>query len=136
MNTINYYAKKYMKAGKDKMNEQMNGQIPYDDTKLMSAFAYFMCIVPLIAGAYKTSEYTKFHVNQGLILWIGYIAYAIALGIITGLFIWIPVLGWIIVGLCGLAGFAFPVFAIIGIVNAVKGVTTELPLIGKIQFIK
>jgi uncharacterized membrane protein len=120
------------------MNEQMNGngQIPYDDTKLMSAFAYFMFVVPLIAGAYKTSEFTKFHVNQGVALWLAYFAYMIAYGIVFALFFWIPVLGLIIVGLAGLAILAFPVFAIMGIVNAVKGETKEFPLIGKFKFIK
>jgi uncharacterized membrane protein len=120
------------------MNEQMNnnGQIPYDDTKLMSALAYIFFFVPLIAGAYKTSEYSKFHVNQGVALWLTAIAYSIAYSIFTAIFVWIPFIGPVLVGLVGLAALAFPVFAIIGVVNAVKGEMKEIPIIGKYRVIK
>ncbi len=49
----------------------MNGNAdPRDieDNKVMSVVAYILFFIPLIAGTYKTSPYTKFHTNQGTVL--------------------------------------------------------------------
>lgn len=91
----------------------------------------------------KDSKYTRFHVNQGIILCIFYVAVFIVtllLGLIktpdpfwgTALMRtpwWVNLINfilWIPVG----------VFAVFGIINAVKGFAKELPLIGKFRILK
>lgn len=85
----------------------------------------------------KRSEYTTFHVNQGLVLLIaGVIADALTGG---GWFSW---MSWfyydfgILHMLSWVTDIALLVFLIMGIVNACKGVRKELPLIGKIKIFK
>jgi uncharacterized membrane protein len=96
-----------------------------DQNKVMGVLAYIFFFVPLIAGTYKTSEYVKFHTNQGTVLWIA----GFACGVITV----IPVIGWII-------GFIAPVvilvFDIMGIVSALKTEAKPLPIISKFQLLK
>jgi uncharacterized membrane protein len=96
-----------------------------DQNKVMGILAYIIFFVPLIAGTYKTSEYVKFHTNQGTILWIA--------GFAGGIISVIPILGWIIAPLVSLAVF---IFAIMGIVSALKPEAKPLPIIGKYTIIK
>ncbi len=102
-----------------------------NDEKVFGVLAYFgiLFLVPLLAG--KT-EFSKFHANQGLILFLGEIITNAVGGFIT----MIPIFGWII----GLLFWAVDVFwlvlAIMGIVNACQGEMKELPLVGKFKIIK
>lgn len=93
--------------------------------KVMAVLAYlgFLFLVPLLAA--PNSRFARFHVNQGLVLFLA----EVVLGIV-GI---IPFIGWIILLVGEIASF---VFMIIGIVHAAKGEVKELPLIGKIQIIK
>lgn len=93
--------------------------------KLFGILSYLgiLWLVGLLAG--KT-EFTKFHANQGLVLFIA--------DIIVGIAAVIPFVGWFIIGPVG--GIAVFVFMILGIVNAAQGNMKPLPLIGKIQIIK
>jgi uncharacterized membrane protein len=100
-------------------------QSDVDENKVMGILAYILFFVPLIAGTYKTSEYAKFHTNQGTILWIA--------GIICGIIGVIPILGWIIAPIVSLVIF---IFAIMGIVSALKTEAKPLPIIGKYSIIK
>lgn len=100
--------------------------------KVFAVLAYFgiLWLVPLLAG--KT-QFSRFHANQGLVL---FIVEAI-LGVITGIFAVIPFAGWIIAGILGgITGLVFLVCAIFGIVNAVNGETKPIPGIGNITIIK
>ncbi|MCM1165789.1 MAG: hypothetical protein NC299_02660 [Lachnospiraceae bacterium] len=85
--------------------------------KLFGILSYigFLWLVGLLAG--KT-EFTKFHANQGLVLWLA--------SLVCGI---VPFLGWI----CEIAVF---VFMIMGIINAANGEMKDLPLIGKIRILK
>ncbi len=107
-----------------------------EDNKLMSVLAYIIFFVPLIAGAYKTSPYARFHTNQGTVLALSAIAYGIAMGILSFILVFIPVVGWILIVILSLLSFVFLVLVIMGIVNAVSGRMKQLPLIGKIRIIK
>ena len=129
---------------------QQTGAGGQDNSKTMSILAYILFFIPLATGAHKTSPVVKFHTNQGTVLFITLVAYSIIsailravitvrrevvfLGIQTGEYIkltpwWLNTILWI--GSIGIS-----VLCVIGIVNAIKERTKELPLIGKFQIIK
>ena len=92
-------------------------------------------LIPMFV--YKESPYTKFHVNQGIVLCILDVAGGIVLGIVSAVLGWIPFVGWIISGLLSLAfGVFVLVLMILGIVNAATGKAEPLPIIGKIVIYK
>jgi uncharacterized membrane protein len=74
-------------------------------------------------------EDVRFHVNQGIILTIaGVVAETVA-----GIFLFVPVLGQLLMSVSSLAWLAL---AIIGIINANNGEQKELPIIGKFRIYK
>ncbi|PIU42518.1 MAG: hypothetical protein CO034_00700 [Parcubacteria group bacterium CG_4_9_14_0_2_um_filter_35_11] len=81
----------------------------------MAIVAYFLFFVPLLTDA-KNDPFVKYHVKQGLVLFIA--------GIIAGFVSWFPIIGWII-------GILVFVDWIIGIVNAANGQEKPIPLIGQ-----
>jgi uncharacterized membrane protein len=85
----------------------------------MAILAYIIFFVPLLTES-KDDPFVKFHVKQGLVLFIAWIA-NMAVGII-------PVLGWIIAPLVSLG---LIVLMVLGIINAANGKEEELPIIGK-----
>ena len=88
---------------------------------LMAVLCYFniLILVPLLTEA-KNDPFVKFHIKQGLILIIA--------GIITSVILMIPFLGWIV-------GFIMWIILlilfVIGLINALSGKESELPIIGK-----
>ena len=105
-----------------------------DENKLMAVLSYIgiLVLIPLLAK--KDSPYAQFHAKQGLVLLIC----GVALGVIStvaGFIAVIPVIGWIIGLLVGLAifvaGIGLFVVGIMGIINAVSGNMKELPIIGQ-----
>lgn len=103
--------------------------------KVFGVLSYigFLWIIPLVAG--KT-EYTRFHANQGLVLFLAEIVLGIVVGIVSFILAFIPFVGWI-GGLLGTAvSILSLVFMILGIVNAAQGEMKELPVIGGIKIIK
>ena len=70
-------------------------------------------------------EGAKFHLNQSLVIWLA--------GIVLGVVMIVPVLGWL-VGLVG--GIFLFICWIIGLVSAIQGQEKEIPLLGKIQLLK
>jgi len=85
----------------------------------MAVVAYILFFVPLLTEA-KNDPFVKYHVKQGLVLFIGYI-----IEMFVGS---IPFLGWL---LSPLLGIFLLVLLIIGIMNAVGGKEKSLPVIGK-----
>lgn len=107
------------------------------DNKILSLFAYIGLLILIPVFAAKDSKYARFHINQGLLLIIASIILGVAVGIVSALTIWIPVIGLIISSVLSLAAEIIPfVFMIIGIVNAVTGKAKELPVIGKFRILK
>ncbi len=120
-----------------------------NDNKGIAILSYFgpLVLVPLLAR--KDSKYARFHANQGLLVFITNIAYAIIhsilMAVLRAIFPW----NWSY-GIFGGRGFVYnalstvlnlawiliTVLAIIGIVNAVSGKAKELPIIGKFRIIK
>lgn len=94
-----------------------------EQNKGMAILAYFIFFLPLILV--PNSQFAKYHANQGLILLIA--------GVAIMVFGMIPVLGWFLAPIAGIALF---VLWILGIMNAAKGEMKPIPLIGTITIIK
>ena len=107
------------------------------NNKVMAILSYLgvLVVIPLLAGN-KQSEYLKFHLNQGLNLWI----IRMIIEILDGN--WIYHLNHILnfstaLGtLFTLLNLAVFVLQIMGIVAACKGEWKKLPLVGEVQLIK
>lgn len=98
-----------------------------EKNKAMGIVGYILPVlffIPLISDA-KDSPFAKFHANQQLLLLITWMAVSIVGGII-------PFLGWFV----PLGSLCCLVLMIMGIINASKGETKELPVIGGISILK
>lgn len=94
-----------------------------EKNKAMGILAYIIFFIPLLAA--KDSPYARFHANQGLILFLGYVICSI---------LWlIPILGWIAAPIGYLA---VTVFSVMGLINAIGGKAKNLPIIGKMKIFK
>lgn len=123
------------------MNETFNTQeqvfSPEDveKNKVISFLAYLIFFIPLIAA--PDSKFARFHANQGLILLIFGFALGIINIILSAILSFIPVVGWIIMLLLGIAiPILILVLVIMGIINALNGQAKPLPLIGKFTILK
>jgi len=86
----------------------------------MAVIAYLIFFVPLLTDA-KDDPFVKFHVKQGLTLFIAYlIAWAVGM---------IPFIGWFI--LLPILNVALFILLIVGIIRAAQGEQKPLPIIGK-----
>jgi len=95
-----------------------------DEGKSLAWLSYLglLLLIPLLVN--KDNEYSKFHVKQGLVLLIS----GIAASIVSIIFGFIPVIGWLI----SMAVWIFLlVLSIMGIVNALTEKAVPLPVIGK-----
>ena len=94
-----------------------------EKNKVMAVLAYVIFLIPLLAA--KDSKFARFHTNQGLVLFIG--------AILSSVISVIPLIGWIV---APIAGVAITILAVIGIINAIGGKAKELPVIGKFKILK
>lgn len=99
------------------------------DKKTTSWVAYITFIGWIVAYCAGDKEGAKFHLNQSLIVWLGYLCVIIASVVLA----FIPVIGW-------LAMWATLIFLfvcwIMGLINAINQEEKELPLIGQIKILK
>lgn len=95
-----------------------------EKNKVMAGLAYILFFLPLVVC--PESKFGRFHANQGLVLLIAGVVGSIVLTII-------PIIGWILLPLFGIA---VTVFVILGLINGLTGKDKALPLIGKIKIIK
>lgn len=102
------------------------------ENKLISAICYFVSLTPLIFIATlfvlkpKSSDYVKFHANQGLVLNLVTLVFMFFINVVVDLpFVFNTLLFLISV-----------VIIIWGIINSLTGKTKEIPVIGKVQLIK
>ncbi|WZL80290.1 hypothetical protein QBE53_10785 [Vallitaleaceae bacterium 9-2] len=93
--------------------------------KGMAILAYIIFFVPLLVDGAKDSPFVKFHVNQGLLLVLGYLALSV-IGMV-------PILGWII---SVLGWLVLVVIHLITLIGAANGQAKKLPLVGDIKLIK
>lgn len=107
------------------------------DGKVMGILSYigFLVLVPLLAD--KNNPFVRYHANQGLVLFLGEIIYAVVRSILVRVF-WIISfwLGMMMNILLSILSLIFIAYMIIGIVNVCNGKARELPLIGKIRLVK
>jgi len=113
-----------------------------EQNKGMAVLAYILFFIPLIAGTHKTSNFVKYHTNQGIVLVIFCVALGIVTSILSAILMGIAVASFavglimavpVIIGLIWI----FPlILVIIGIVNAVTGKMKPLPIIGKFTILK
>lgn len=92
-----------------------------DTSKILAAIGYLIGVVALIAiliEPYKNEKFVKFHAVQALGMWVA----SIALGFIAN----IPIIGWIVAVVGGLAIF---VVAIIAAIKAFQGEYYEVPVV-------
>lgn len=94
--------------------------------KVMAVLSYLGCLmlIPLFAG--RKNKFSKFHLNQGLVLFVTNVLLSVIVNCI-------PKIGSI---LAVFVSIVMLIFEIIGIVNAATGKVKELPLIGKIKIVK
>lgn len=85
----------------------------------MAIVAYILFFIPLLTES-KNDPFVKYHVKQGLVLFISWIV-----TIIVG---YIPAIGWVLAPLMSLALF---ILLILGIVTAAAGKEKQLPLVGQ-----
>jgi len=96
-----------------------------DNNRVYAALAYVIFFLPLILCG--DSTFGKFHANQGFILFIGCVIVSIAGSVV-------PFIGWLLIRPIG--SIAILIFAILGIINALKGEMKRLPIVGDIDIIK
>ncbi|MEI7025819.1 hypothetical protein [Paenibacillus sp. y28] len=95
------------------------------NNKAMGILAYILFFIPLLAA--RDSRFAMYHANQGLVLFLA--------GVIVNILGWvIPFLGPLLI--LPLGSLAVLALAIIGIINAAKGETRQLPLIGGFTILK
>lgn len=107
-----------------------------NDNKIISILSYISILVLIPIFAVPGSKFTRFHANQGLLLFVLEIALGIV-KIVLGTIL--AVISWrlaSIVNILVILDIAFLVLAVIGIVNAANGVAKELPIIGKFKILK
>lgn len=107
-----------------------------EQSKIVSLFSYLgiLFLVPLLAK--PESRFAKFHVNQGLVLFLTDLICFVAAGILSLILLLIPVVGAFVSGLIYAAvSVILLILMILGIVNAVTGKAKELPIIGKIKIL-
>lgn len=101
--------------------------------KVMGILSYLgiFVLIPAIAGD-KNSDYLKQHINQGLALFV----METILNVVERIEDHIIFINRILSGVIDIAGFAFFILAVMGIVSAAKGTRKLLPTIGNIKIFK
>jgi uncharacterized membrane protein len=88
----------------------------------MAIIAYILFFIPLLTGDAKKDPFVKYHVKQGLVLFLLAVALSIVSSILPYYFWW---------SINGLLNLGMLVLLIIGIMNAANGKQEPLPLIGQ-----
>ncbi|MDD5430940.1 MAG: hypothetical protein PHP03_01830 [Candidatus Pacebacteria bacterium] len=95
-------------------------QTPKGKNTGMAILAYFIFFIPLLTEA-KNDSFVKYHVKQGLLIFIAWVAVEILNSILS----------WRFYTLERVLELAVFVLMIIGVMTAAKGEEKPLPLIGK-----
>ena len=107
-----------------------------ENNKIISILSYISILVLVPIFAAKESKFARFHANQGLVLLICEAVYGVLYMILSALVLAISWRLYFVITILGFLSFAFVIFSILGLINAVKGEEKELPLIGKIRILK
>lgn len=93
--------------------------------KATDIVAYITWVGLIIAFLLGDREESRFHLNQALVIWLA--------GLVFGVLGIVPLVGKLI---AGVGGALCLVFAVLGILSALKDDETPLPLIGGIKLLK
>lgn len=106
------------------------------NNKILSLFSYIgiLFLIPMFAA--KDSKFARFHVNQGIVLFIFNIAWSVIDIILSFVLRRIIIVLTVYEILSSVVFLAFLALTIIGIVNACMGKAKKLPLIGNITILK
>ena len=96
--------------------------------KTTGIIAYITWIGWIVAFCAGDKEGAKFHLNQALVLFLANVVW----GIVAKILAFIPILGWIALGVGYLVLF---VFWVMGLVSAIQGEEKPLPLIGEMHIL-
>lgn len=97
--------------------------------KGISSLAYLslLFLIPLFAA--KDNRYVRYHVNQGIVLFITIIAWGVCKLVLSAVLgLW---MGWLL----RIGDLLLLAFVVLGIYNAVTGKAKQLPLIGRIKIL-
>lgn len=97
-----------------------------EEGKFWAFVGVFLTIVGfiLVLLAKKQNKYAMYYARQGLVLFIA----AVIIGVAKWLVGWIPVIGWLVVGVLWII---LIVLWIIGLIYSVSGEEKDIPLIGE-----
>lgn len=107
------------------------------DGKVMGILAYigFLVLIPILAE--KNNPYVRYHANQGLVLFLAELLYAVVHKVLVRVFfLTIFPLGVVLNIIFSIASLVFIAYMVIGIVNVCNGRAKELPIIGGIVLIR
>lgn len=106
---------------------------PLDNGVVCAILCYFLVgIIWYFADEnMKKNELARYHAKQGLVLLIASIAVSILFGIIWAIFVFIPMLWFLITAISWIVWLFFFVVWIFGIVYAATGKLKPMPIIGK-----
>ena len=99
------------------------------DKKTTSIVSYLTFVGWIIAYCAGNKEEAKFHLNQSLVIWLGYLCVAVASVVLA----FIPILGWLAIWA---ANIYLLVMWVMGLIAAINDEEKELPLIGQIKILK
>lgn len=88
----------------------------------MAVIAYIIFFIPILTGATKKSSFVKYHVKQGLTLFLLVVLINV-IGWVFPFYLWFQI-SWLL-------SFGTLILLIIGISNAVSGKEKPLPVIGQ-----
>lgn len=106
------------------------------DGKVMGILAYigFLVLVPILGE--KNNPFVRYHANQGLVLFLAELLYAILYKVLVRLFlVTVFPLGLVLNMVFPVVSLVFVAYMVIGIVNVCNGKAKELPIIGGIHLI-
>ena len=132
-------AKLVSEGGQQQQSSQLISQ---NDDKLMAILSYlgFLWLIPLCTGAYKNSEFVKFHFNQGAVIILIAIGWGIISSILRGIFIvsffWFPVMSVLVNLVISVVSLGLVALVVICIINVTKDKMDPLPVIGDIKLFK
>ena len=108
-----------------------------EKNKVFGILSYLgiLCLIPIIAA--KDSPFAKYHANQGLVLFIAWIAIAFAINILDYVLVMVLPAGLgFIVSILSLAYLGILILVVLGIINAAAGKCVPLPIIGGVKLLK
>lgn len=106
--------------------------VDIDENKNYALFSYLFLLILIPIFLAKDSKYAKYHVNQGLTLCIAEVVGGLLLGLLSR----IPILGVLFIIIGSIFELVAVLLAVIGILNVLNDRAKELPVIGKIRFLK